>query len=142
VAARQNAVITTQQLLESGISAPAITQRVQAGRLFRKHQGVYAVGRPDLSPAGRFHAAVLAIGEDAVLSHRAAAALWGFWDRDIDRVEVTVPRRVPSRKQIRVYQVSDIPRAARTRWRGVPITTPARIVLDLAATLPSARRSR
>ena len=137
VAARQNAVITTRQLLECGVTAPAITHRVKSGRLFRKHQGIYAVGRADLPPAGRFHAAVLAIGVDAVLSHRAAAALWGFWDREIDRVEVTVPRRVPSRRQIRVYQVSDIPRAARTRWRGVPVTTPARVVLDLAATLPS-----
>jgi hypothetical protein len=137
VAERQNAVITARQLQMCGFDTAAISRRVKAGRLFRKHQGVYAVGRADLSQAGLFHAAVLAIGDDATLSHRAAAALWGFWDRDIDRVEVTVPRRVASRHGIRIYQVPDLPRAERKTWWGVPVTTPARALLDLAATLTS-----
>lgn len=47
------------------------------------------------------------------------------------------PRRVASRKQIRVYTNTDLPRVERTRWWGVPVTTAARAVLDLAATLPS-----
>jgi very-short-patch-repair endonuclease len=56
----QNQVITTEQLLRCGVSESSISRRVRAGRRFRKHHGVYAVGRPDLSPAGIFHGGDLA----------------------------------------------------------------------------------
>jgi very-short-patch-repair endonuclease len=130
VSGRQNCVITVAQLRECGLSLSAIDRRVRAGRLFRKHQGVYAVGRPDLSQAGVFHAAVLAIGGDAVLSHRSAAILHGFWKSPVSVVEVTVPRRVKSRKGIRVYCVNEPPPT--TRRQGIPVTTPAYTNLDLA----------
>ncbi len=133
VARRQNAVITTRQLTTCGLDSSATTRYVKAGRLFRKHQGVYAVGRPDLSQAGVFHAAVLAIGDDAVLSHRSAAALHGFWKSELAVVEVTVPRRVQSRRGIRVYRVAEPPPTAR-RQR-IPVTTPAQTCLALAVTV-------
>ena len=121
-----------------GLSSGAITRGAQRGWLHRKHTGVYAVGRPDLSSAGVFHAAVLAVGEDALLSHRSAAALCGFWSYgEIDVVEVTAPRRGIRRPGINVYAVTDIPRACRTIWRGVPVTTAAHAILDLAASLAS-----
>jgi hypothetical protein len=105
---------------------------VAAKRLFRKHQGVYAVGRPDLSAAGRFHAAVLAMGDGAVLSHRSAAVLLGFWKSEVAVVEVTVPRRVESRRGLRVYWADAGPTTTRQR---IPVTTPAATLLDLAVTV-------
>jgi hypothetical protein len=60
------------------MSSPTITRRIQAGRLHRIHRGVYAVGHRRLSDEGRWLAAVLACGEDAVLSHLSAAELWGI----------------------------------------------------------------
>jgi very-short-patch-repair endonuclease len=138
VADGQNHVITTTQLKASGLSKQAIARRVASGQLHRKHHGVYAVGRPDLSQAGAFHAAVLAVGGDALLSQRSAAALWGFWPyRDPDVVEVTVPRRGIRRPGIKVHAVDDIPKACRRYWKGVPVTSPAHVVLDLAATIES-----
>jgi very-short-patch-repair endonuclease len=135
----QNDVITTAQLLQCGVSESAISRRVRAGRLFRKHLGVYAVGRPDLSPAGVFHAAILAVGEDAHLCRRSTAVHLGFWPYgDLDVVEVTVPRRGIRRPGIRVYALADgLPRACQTIWRGVPTTTAPHAILDLAASLTS-----
>ncbi len=134
----QNEVITTEQLKACGLSNGAIGRRVARGWLHRQHQGVYAVGRPDLSQAGVFHAAVLAVGEDSLLSHRSAAALWGFWPYgQLDVVEVSVPRRARSQRGIRVRCAKDLPRACRTIWRGVPVTTAAHAILDLAASLAS-----
>ena len=51
------------------------------------HRGVYAVGHRAIPLEGRFLAAVKACGQRAVLSHRAAAVLWGFdeWHRAADR---------------------------------------------------------
>ncbi|HUO73357.1 MAG TPA: type IV toxin-antitoxin system AbiEi family antitoxin domain-containing protein [Solirubrobacteraceae bacterium] len=130
IAGRQNGVVAARQLLACGFTTPTVSRWVKAGRLFRKHQGVYAVGRPDLSQAGVFHAAVLAVGDDAVLSHRSAAILHGFWKSEVSVVEVTVPRRVPSRRGIRVHCVRELPHA--TRRQGIPVTTPAQTLLDLA----------
>jgi hypothetical protein len=78
IADRQNGVITTAQLHTIGFSESGVSGRVRLGRLHRVHRAVYAVGRRELSQAGRFHAAVLAIGDGAVLSHLAAAVLGAF----------------------------------------------------------------
>lgn len=73
----QHGVLTRTQLLKLGISAKGVKHRVATGRLHPLAAGVYAVGRPGLTPHGRWMAAVLACGPDAVLSHRSAAELWG-----------------------------------------------------------------
>ena len=62
----------------------------RAGRLHRIHRGVYAVGHTRLSFEGRCMAAVLALGDGAVVSHRSAAALWGLLAFPAGFVDVTV----------------------------------------------------
>jgi very-short-patch-repair endonuclease len=134
----QNEVITRKQLEACGLTNAGIGRRIARGWLHRKHQGVYAVGRADLSPAGVFHAAVLAIGEDARLTRRSTAALLGFWPyKPIGIVEITIPRRARPRRGIKVYTDTDLPRACRTVWHRVPTTTAAHAILDLAASLSS-----
>jgi hypothetical protein len=78
LAAHQHGVVSRGQLRELDCSRHAIDRRVRAGRLHPLHRGVYAVGHPKISREGHWMAAVLACGEDAVLSHRSAAALWGI----------------------------------------------------------------
>ena len=77
-------------------------------------------------------AAILACGSGAVLSHRSAAALWGIRRGDPVRVDVTVPRRLGARKGIRAHRarvcLDEI-----TETDGIPVTTAARTLLDLAA---------
>ncbi len=79
-------------------------------------------------------AAVLAIGPDAVLSHRSAGALWGMRASARGRVEVTVPRRPRPRPAIQVH-AAHLPKDEVTVQRGIPVTTPPRTLLDLAAVL-------
>jgi very-short-patch-repair endonuclease len=111
------------------------------GRLHSLHRGVYAVGHRDVSPLGRFLAAVLAVGEGAVLSHISAAILWGFWPRAAHQVlvDVSVARNVRPRAGIRLRKRRALPSKDTTRRAGIPVTTPARTALDLAATLSSDR---
>jgi predicted transcriptional regulator of viral defense system len=87
IAAKQHGVVSTQQLLDVGLTHDGIRRRHRAGRLYRMHRGIYAVAHSALSDHGRWIAAVLAIAEAShargigsigmkvVLSHRAAAAL-------------------------------------------------------------------
>jgi very-short-patch-repair endonuclease len=89
-----------------------------------------------LTPEGRIYAALLAIGDDAVASHIAAAVLHGFWSYGLPAaVDVTVPRHVPSRKGIKVHSVGELPTSATTVVRGIRVTTAARAAVDLAATV-------
>ncbi|MEA2161129.1 MAG: hypothetical protein QOD66_3509 [Solirubrobacteraceae bacterium] len=134
IAGRRQGLITRPQLEGVGLSTAAIARRVQSGRLHRKYRGVYAVGRADLPIEGEMLAAALAIGEDAVVSHFAAAWLWGFWTKPPEPpYDVAVPRRVRTREAIRVHRVRTLARGDRTRWRGVPVTTAARTLDDLAS---------
>jgi Transcriptional regulator, AbiEi antitoxin len=89
----QYGLVTLAQLRGLGISRSAVYQRARGGRLHRVHEGVYAVGYSQLTREGRWMAAVLAGGSDAVLSHRSAAALWGIRDVDRGSVDVTAPNR-------------------------------------------------
>jgi very-short-patch-repair endonuclease len=135
LAARQHGVVARAQLLALGLSGDGIKHRVRKGLLHRVRRGVYAVGRPNLGRHGRWMAAVLACGPDAVLSHESAAVLWGIRTREPSDIEIAVPRlaaRSEPRCVIhrRVLAPSDI-----TERHGIPVTTPTRSLLDLAGTL-------
>jgi very-short-patch-repair endonuclease len=128
----QHGVVAARQLLALGLARGAIDRRVQAGELHVWYRGVYAVGHRVLTREGRWMAAVLAAGPGAVLSHRSAAALWEIRRSARPRIEVTAPRR--SRHGIQVHQARLAPDEV-TVHNGIPVTTPARTLVDLAAVL-------
>jgi very-short-patch-repair endonuclease len=110
----------------------------------RLHTGVYAVG-PIESPQARVMAAVLACSggrgaaqDGALVSHRTAAGLWRLSPPPAERepVELLVPGLARGRRPgIRTHRTGPLAADERTELDGVPITTPARTVLDLAAGL-------
>jgi hypothetical protein len=146
VAARQHGVVGARQLYALGLSADQVAGRARAGWLHRVHRGVYAVGHSRLSRRGRWMAAVLACGPGAVLSHLTAALLWGLrpphaasgGTRPID---VTIPTSAgrTSRVGIRIHRAPGLSDSETSRRDGLPVTSPARTILDLARVLP--RRS-
>ena len=95
---------------------------------------MYAEGHPRLTLQGRFLAAVAACGDGAVLSHRSAATLWGVLPEGGPRIDVTVPNSSGrSRRGAMIVHRSPLGPHEVTRKEGIPVTTPARTVLDLAA---------
>jgi predicted transcriptional regulator of viral defense system len=122
-------------LLEAGWSAGALQKRLEAGRLHRLHTGVYLVGHRLIRRGGRWMAAVLASGSDAVLSHRSAAALWRIRDDSRAAIDVTTPHRSRSWRHIHRH-VSPVPADEVTIKEGIPVTSVPRTILDLAATEP------
>lgn len=134
LAARQHGVLSRRQLLETGVSKEMIRYRVAIKRLHRVYAGVYAVGHPLLSPHGRYLAAVLAGGEGAVLSHRSAAALWGLRPPASGPIDVTIPRGGSRRRPgIAIHASRSLPIDEVTAVDGVPCTSLARTLIDLAA---------
>lgn len=138
LARRQHGVISHAQLRAGGLARKAVKHRVATGRLYRVHRGVYAVGRPDLTRHGRWMAAVLACGHGAVLSHGSAAALLEIHGRDSDlSISVPSPREV-HRPGIRVHRARILAEDTGTFDR-IPVTSPARTLIDLATLLPTPR---
>lgn len=137
LAAVQNGLIHRCQLLAAGFSRSQIERLVRTGWLHPILPRVYAVGHPALAPLGREMAALLNLERDAVLSHRSAAVLWGIIPPSDDAVEVTVLGRDSRRRDgLVTYRAADIDgRDVRLRDR-LPVTAPARTVVDLAATAP------
>jgi very-short-patch-repair endonuclease len=139
IASGQHGVVTFAQLRAAGLSQSALARRVAAGRLYRLHRGVYAVGHRGLANEGRWLAAVLACGEGAVLSHLAAAALWGLLAPRSGPIDVTVPTSAGRRRRegIRIHRSSVMPQGAIVRRRRIPVTDPARTISDLRGAVPA-----
>ena len=133
LAERQHGTVARAQLLAIGISAGAIRVRVRAGRLIPLHRGVYAVGHKALSRDGRRMAAVLAAGPGAVLSHRSAAELHRLLPRRPGPIHVTAPKKRRPQPGLLLTESFIAPDECET-IRGIPVTTVARTILDLAAT--------
>ncbi|MFL5822324.1 MAG: DUF559 domain-containing protein [Solirubrobacteraceae bacterium] len=127
-------MVARRQLLEAGISPDTIKHWIRAGLLQRCHYGVYGVGHGALAPLGRQRAALLAFGDGSVLSHATAAHLWGLRETAPGTLDVTVVgRRCRSRPGIRSHEVAQLhSRDARQR-NGLPLTSPSRTLIDLAA---------
>ena len=148
LARQQHGVVTRAQLVELGLGAEAIRRRLANGRLHRLMRGVYAVGRPEVSVRGRWMAATLACGPQALLSHRGAAMLWGLrpvpggasendWAGH-GQVDVVVPAGLPKKRPgIRVHRRRDHEAPGRRVVDGIPVTHPVATLVDLATCLPT-----
>jgi very-short-patch-repair endonuclease len=144
IAFKQHGVVTLQQLRDAGLGAGAIDLRVRHGRLHRLHRGVYAVGHARISQEGRWLAAVLALGEGAVLSHVSAAALWGIRHSSSEYVHVTVPTAAgrQRRRGIVVHRCASLGPADIGERHAIALTSVSRTLLDLAGVLAPTRLER
>ena len=129
-------VVTRAQLLNAGVTAREIERRLEAGGLLREHRGVYRVGHMAPSIEATYLAAVLAAGEGAVLSWLAAAHLYGLVKGSPPAAEVTVPkeRRIEG---VKVHRCRSLNAQDGARFRGIPVTTVSRTLVDIAAVLPA-----
>ena len=131
LARRQHGVVSRSQLVSIGLGADAIDRLIAGALLHPIHRGVHAVGHRALTREARWLAAVLAAGPGAVLGVRFAAALWRLRDTSRSEIEVITPR-VCRRPGIRAHRIV-LPSDEVTIESGIPVTTPARTLFDLAA---------
>jgi very-short-patch-repair endonuclease len=137
LATTQDGPIADWQLINLGVSRSTIKSWLRSRRLHPHHRGVYTLGHRAFGPNGRRWAAVLACGPGAVLSYRSAAAVWGIRPDNRPRIDVTVASRGrASRKGIQVHRVRRLDPRDVTKIDGIPVTTLARTLLDLAEVLP------
>jgi predicted transcriptional regulator of viral defense system len=138
LATGQHGVLSLPQLKSFGITARGAQSRATAGQLHRIHHGVYSLTPEELlSTRGRYMAAVLACGSGAVISHRSAAAVHGLRATARGKIELTVARRSTlQRPGLEVHRSTTLTAADMTIVDGIPVTTVARTIADLADVLP------
>jgi very-short-patch-repair endonuclease len=141
LASRQHGVVATSQLRRLGFTKQAVGRYVERRRLLRLHKGVYAVGHTGLTADSRRLAAVMACGAGALLSHRAAGGAQGLLSY-APQLEVTVPRSRKPREGILVHRSRLIHDEDRSTVRGIPVTSVARTLVDLADVLSEERLAK
>jgi very-short-patch-repair endonuclease len=137
-AAKQHGVMTRTQLLELGLSPAAISRRIETDYLRPVHRGVYLVG-PIMPARATEMAAVLAGGPKAVLSHLSALHLLGMLrGNPVRPVHVWIQGREREQKPgIRFHFVASLSEDEHTVVDGIPVTSPARTLVDVASMLGS-----
>jgi very-short-patch-repair endonuclease len=139
LARRQHGVVARRQLLEAGLGANSIDRALASGWLRLLHRGVYGSGGQPSGTLTRWMAAVLAGGAEAVLSHRSAGELWGLLEPIEGPVHVTVRHSRRAAIGILFHRSRDL--GQRTERHGIPCTTVARTLLDLAGFVSRAQLS-
>jgi predicted transcriptional regulator of viral defense system len=132
LAGAQHRVASTAQLEAIGLTARTAQHRASIGRFVRWSRGVYVLGPGPLTADGHRMAATLAGGKGAVLSHAAAAAAWGLLVAARGKEQVTVVGDGSERARLRVHGTRRLDARDVTVLRGVPVTTVARTLVDLA----------
>ena len=133
IASRQHGRVTRAQLLDAGLTPGAIGRRVRKGLLIARYPGVYRVGHAAESLEAEYMAAVLACGDGAILSGRAAGHLLRLLKRRPPRPEVIV--RTERRVDGVVTRRCRLDPRDRSVYREIPVTTVPRTLVDLAAVL-------
>lgn len=129
-------MVSRVQLHALGLSDSAIAHAISTGRLHRVIRGAYAVGTPTVTERGHLCAALLACGKGALVSHRSAGALLGLLDTGPAVIDV-IPKGEQGREidGIRFHRVRTPRRDEVGTVDGIPCTSPARTLVDLAGSV-------
>jgi very-short-patch-repair endonuclease len=135
IAGAQRGRVATRQLRAAGISTSAIGRMIASGTLIAVHRGVYRVGHAAPVRLGDETSALLAVGDDAALSHFSAAILWGLLapGSGDGQIHVVAPReRRVSPAGVAVHRSRMLERRDVWTREGLPVVSPARALLDIA----------
>lgn len=132
--AGQHAVVAVDQIVEMGLSASAVRSRVSRGRLHVIYPGVVAVvPRRLVTPKGLVMAATLACAPGTAASHRSSSMLFELGLARRALVDVTTPGTTGYRRRgIRVHDGMTLTENDITEIDGIPCTSLARTLLDIA----------
>jgi hypothetical protein len=141
IAARGHGVLARAALLEAGVGAGTIDDRLRQGRLTRLHRGVYSLGHSQLTDTGWRLAAVDAYGPGAALSHLSAAVLWGIVEGPLFPVHVSLAKRsgIATRERTKLHRLMKLDADEVTARDAIPVTTVSRTILDVAAAVRGRR---
>ncbi len=144
IAAGQHGVVSRQQLVAAGIPGSTVRHRLATGAMQKLARGVYAVG-PIRGPHWRYWSGLLLGGATSVLSYHSAARILDLDPSPGGRRKVHVSVRAgrpKSRAGFHFYRAPSLASDEEAPVQGLPVTTPARTLLDLARVVPTGALER
>ncbi|MGH7576584.1 MAG: type IV toxin-antitoxin system AbiEi family antitoxin domain-containing protein [Longimicrobiales bacterium] len=133
VAERQGGYLTASQARDLGVSHQQLYYLSQSGSIERVAHGIYRLKRFPSQPFEDVIVATLWAGEGAVASHDTALAVYGLTDAMPPVIHVTVQGRFRGKKRGVVVHNAPLGSGERSMRGGVPVTSPARTIRDVAA---------
>jgi CBS domain-containing protein len=134
IAGAAHGLVTRSELLLGGVTDDEIRWRLRKGGLIRVHRGIYRVGHRAPSTEATYLAAVLAAGEGALLNGRAAAHLFVLTKGAAPAPEV-IARTQRRIEGVTTHRSHSLSARDGTTFRGIPVTTVPRTLIDIAADL-------
>lgn len=129
-------IVSHRDLDAAGVTRHQIASLVERGLVVPIQPGVLRVTGTYLSTRRRLLAACTSIDDVAAASHRAALWLWGLLDWP-PPIEISVrTERSFERREVIVHRSRDLVDTHITRRRGVPVTKPARTLVDVGCVVP------
>ncbi len=140
LAARQAGLVSRAQALALGLTDSSLKRRLRTGHWERVHPGVYQLAGVPPSWIGRVWAAALAVGPLAVVTHETALRLHGCPHLAPDPLTFTIPHGGHARvRGAFVHQIDDLRPHHVVTVEGLPVSHPARALVEVSATLPRRR---
>lgn len=134
IAASQFGLVDISQARRAGLSDRQIQGRVSRGSWHRFYPGVFALAGVPASFEQRALAAALYAGRGAAVAFEAAGYLWGLLETEPEIVDLWTPRGIGA-PGLRIHRARTLVRGDITRLGPIPITDPARTIIDLASML-------
>lgn len=131
---RQDGAISLGQALEIGLSREGVRRRVASKQWFPMGYRVYQDASHQPTPRAELRAAMLSLGDGAVLVGEGAAWWSGLLEKLPRTFEIAVERQQRPRRRTTLVRRS-VPATDRTVVKGIRVTTPVPTVLDAAVSL-------
>jgi very-short-patch-repair endonuclease len=139
-AAACHGIVSLGDARRAGMTKGQIDRRVVRGSWVLVHEGVYRIAGAPISWRSELLAAALAAGKGAAISHRSLAALHEMPGGRRDLVELSCLRWQRTIKPgLVVHESRRLDERDLTTLDGIPVTTPERLVIDLAWCFPRER---
>lgn len=135
MASRQGGAFTFAQAIRAGFSKSTIGRRARSGAWTRLYDGVYTVAGPLPTRTLELWSAVLAAGPLSVVTHESAALLHGAERLPAHPITLTSPHGTHHHLHgVVVHQIDDLVDRHRTTIDRLPLSAPARCVVEIGAT--------
>jgi predicted transcriptional regulator of viral defense system len=132
IAESQAGYFTTLQAQSVGYSRPTLAHNTKVGRFKRVAHGIYRLTQFPDSPYEDLFVAWLQTGPDSVISHDSALALYELSDAMPSQIHIIMPRTGSRRRRHIRLHTHRLKGDEITQRVGLPVTTPARTIADVA----------
>ncbi len=133
IAEPQAGYFTALQAQAAGLTRPLLSYFVKTGRFKRVAQGVYRISQFPNSPQEDLFVTWLRTGPDSVISHDSALSVYELSDALPGEIHVIIPRTASRRHRGLRLHTNRLQPDEITRRAGLPVTTVARTIADVAA---------